>query len=213
MLLDSIRKLWVDLLARKITATLHSENFLSPNQSGFLRNKSTTTSTLQLITALEETAENSSSIFGSSWDFKKAFDSVIADIKRMALRRARFPQKDVDFLQLLDDDAPTIVRTPFALSIWKKSKYAGFLHYYRAFRTHGSFFFPRAGVGQGDVPSPHIWNLVMDILLRHLSTIVSTTQEYRSVPRTAFIQSLTLSTLMTSSVLVSPTSGFNPLPT
>ena len=93
---------------------------------------------------------------------------MIADIKRMALRRAHLPPKDVDFLHLLDDDAPTIVRTPFALSIWKKSKYAGFLHYYRAFRTHGSFFFPRAGVGQGDVPSPHIWNLVMDILLRAL---------------------------------------------
>ena len=66
-------------------------------------------------------------------------DLVYAD-DIISLSVSHFPQKDVDFLQLLDDDAPTIVRTPFALSFWKKSKYAGFLHYYRAFRTHGSFF-------------------------------------------------------------------------
>ena len=84
MLIESLRKLWLDLITRSITKILAKHQFLSTNQTGFTRNCSTTTSSLQLVTALEETAENSTSLFGSTWDIEKAFDSVLQDSLRIS---------------------------------------------------------------------------------------------------------------------------------
>jgi len=168
MLLECLRKLWVDLITRQITAALSKHGFLSTNQAGFVRNKSTTTSILHLVTALEETSENSTSLFGSSWDMKKAFDSVLKQITKLSLRRASIPPSEVNFLLALDHNAPTIVRTPYALTIWKRHGYSGFGPPTPNPKGPCHHFCAAAGLGQGDVGSPHFWNLVIDTLLRSL---------------------------------------------
>ena len=56
---------------------------------------------------------------GSSWDIRKAFDTLSKPIIRLAWLRQGVPVKVVDWLLALDDDASLVVRSDWALMLWE----------------------------------------------------------------------------------------------
>jgi len=56
--------------------SLQKHGVLSLNQHGYLPKRGTDTANLQLFNTLETAWDKQRSLYGCSWDVKKAFDSV-----------------------------------------------------------------------------------------------------------------------------------------
>ena len=160
MLIDVLRKLWTSLVVARLVSTLLRHQVLSPSHHAFLPRKGTDTANLQIINAIETAFNDRKSLYGSSWDIKRAFDSVSKPLIRLAWRRLGIPPDIAEWLVLLDLDSQTVVRTEFAYSRWLEGGIPGLT---------GLGFTPGKGTGQGDVCSPITWLAVFDILLTALS--------------------------------------------
>ena len=66
---------------------------------------------VQLINVLEEAKMPKKQLYGSSWDMKRAFDSVSKPLIHLAWRRLGVPESVAEWLVSIDEDSKTIVRS------------------------------------------------------------------------------------------------------
>jgi hypothetical protein len=169
MLTDTIRKVWVGVLVRKIQSHLESCGLLSMAQHGTLSNRGSEGALVQFRNILEEARESCTDAFLSSWDVVKAFDRLEKNIQIMCWSRVGVPMELAEYLIAMDDAGVAIVRTPYAEQVWEREGVEGF-------STVGAIgkadaFSPTVGTGQGNVDSPLIWTAFMDIVLCALAEL------------------------------------------
>ena len=91
MLMEVLRKLWTGLIVKRITTSLQKHGVLSLNQHGYLPKRGTDTANLQLLNTLETAWDEQRSLYGCSWDMKKAFDSVSKPLILLCWQRLGVP--------------------------------------------------------------------------------------------------------------------------
>ena len=69
---------------------------------------------MQVINGLEEAEECATNYYGTSWDKKRAFDSLSRNAARIALYRLGVPAEVCEMLVGFDNQGKTVVRTPKA---------------------------------------------------------------------------------------------------
>ena len=162
ILLEFLRKIWVDIVVSRITRARERYRVLAPAQHGFRPGRGTDSALLQFLNATEHAEETSTTLYTSSWDIRRAFDSVSHGGQ---LTPARGPPYGFP-LARLHGCRDTVIRTPWALATWQRQQYAGF----GAIPSleQPATFTPARGTPQGDVSSPHNWVSFFDIALRAL---------------------------------------------
>ena len=174
-LVDTLRKLWTKLIIQKIQgvwegvgiARTHlEEDHVNASQHGFRAHRGTDTALAQLVNALEQAEQSDSSIGISSFDIRRAFDSVSKSLIHLGWIRLGVPEDVVEWLQAMDEGAFTVVRSPFAMGIQKEEGIEGL---WKAIKNGNlSAFIAERGTAQGDVSSPATWMCIFDILLTML---------------------------------------------
>ena len=76
MLLEVTRKVWVGLLMRRIKDSWIGRGLLNESQHAFLEKKGCGTAIPIVMNCLETAREMRSDIFLTSWDMRRAFDSL-----------------------------------------------------------------------------------------------------------------------------------------
>ena len=167
-LLEIFRKLWTSILTHRIRGAWETHDMLDPSQHGFRAKHGTDSASLLLVDALEHAKETHSACLVSSWDIRRAFDSISKPALQMAWTRLGVPPEWASFLIQLDIDGTTTVRLPISQYAYDRTGTAG-LHRLQALGAADILFPATRGVPQGDVASPFGWNAVYDILLRALT--------------------------------------------
>jgi hypothetical protein len=164
-LLDSLRKTWERLILNTIQKTCMKHGSYQHNQH--CRPENGTDAALLTLRATLEKAQNTKEhIKITSWDMKKAFDSVSKPNLMMAWMRQGVPRDVAQWIVNLDTDGLTLIRTPIAKAEWKAN--------IRSFKRPKpnkhlpNSFSPTRGTAQGAVLSPENWNALFDTLLRAL---------------------------------------------
>ena len=85
---------------------------LDPSQHGFRANHGTDSASLLLVDALEQAKETHTECLVSSWDIRRAFDSISKPALQMAWIRLGVPPEWASVLIQLDIDGTTSVRLP-----------------------------------------------------------------------------------------------------
>ena len=93
---------------------LGKEGLLDNAQNAYRAGRETENALLQVMNDLEEAQECATNIIATSWDKKRAFDSLSRNAARIALYRLGVPAKVCEVLVGLDIDGKTVVRTPKA---------------------------------------------------------------------------------------------------
>ena len=99
MLLDVLRKIWTTLVMSSITSVLLKHKVLRATQHAFLPQRGTDSANIQVINTLETAFEEKRTLYGSSWDIRKAFDSVGKWLIRLAWRRLGVPAPLAEWLR------------------------------------------------------------------------------------------------------------------
>ena len=166
-LLETPRKILMGIIVNRITLIWERRGLLSDSQYGFRVKRSCEGPTLQVINAQEEAEESGTELHGSSWDIKRAFDSVPKAVLVMSWERLGVPSDVANYIVDLDRHCLTIPLTPHAQHIRQTQGLS-------AFNTNNSTtqtakgFFGATGTSQGDTPSPSNWTATYDIPLRAL---------------------------------------------
>ena len=166
MLLEVLRKIWVWIIVRKIIRCWETHQALTPSQHGFRRGHGTDSALLVHLNCIEHARRTNTPLFLSSWDIRRAFDSVSKEVMDASWRRLGVPAHTAYWIAHLDDHGPTAVRSPWALEAWRSAGYLGFGATTSA--TRPCTFIRDRGTPQGDVSSPHAWTAFFDIALRAL---------------------------------------------
>ena len=119
------------------------------------------------INCLEHAAHTNTPLFLSSWDIRRAFDSVSKEAMDASWRRLGVPAPMAHWIAHLDDNGPTAVRSPWALQAWREAGYQGLSR--DTSLTSPRTFVRERGTPQGDVSSPHAWTAFFEIALRALT--------------------------------------------
>ena len=106
----------------------------------------------------------SSPLFLSSWDIRRAFDSVSKEAMDASWRRLGVPAHTAHWMAHLDDNGPTAIRSPWALEAWQCAGRLGFGA--TPSTTLPCTFTRERGTPQGDVSSRTAF---FDIALRALA--------------------------------------------
>ena len=157
MLMEALRKVWGSIFVRRIQRKWKQSGALQSNQYGCVPGKGTDGAVCEFLNAAETAKERKTPILVTSWDIRRAFDSVAKPLVDIALRRLGIPKKLRDYIIKVDDGV-SVVRTPWALQCLEEGDMA------RGFKGE-------RGIGQGDVTSPLVWTALFDILLTALETI------------------------------------------
>ena len=165
MLVEVMRKIWVGLIMRKIAAFWEKWKLVDQSQHAYLRGKGTHTVLPQLLNCLEGARDFTTSIFLSSWDMKKAFDSVGRKFLLWCLIRLRIPKELASYMIGLDIGGKVFVKCPRNQEIAERGL--------AALDKEGYSFQTQKGIGQGDMPSPLFWVAVLDTLLSTLRSMPS----------------------------------------
>ena len=174
-LVDTFRKLWSKIIIRRIQMVWETagvarseqeDDHIQPSQHGFRAHRGTDTALSQLVNAMEQAEQMDTTIGISSFDIRRAFDSVSKGLIHLGWVRLGVPEDVVRWLQAMDEDALTIVRTPFALEIHNTAGLEGLWKAIREGTLAG--FMAERGTAQGDVTSPATWMCIFDILLTML---------------------------------------------
>ena len=152
------------MIIKRIMNVIEEQGVISESQHAFRRGRGRYTANLQLKKALETAWQRRTKLYGSSWDFKKAFDSVSKAVIRLARTRLGVPAEQIEWMVEFDMDARVAVRTLCMVNVWETQGLAGFN--YGAAGESPSTFNLKRGMGQGDINSPHTWVAVFNILLR-----------------------------------------------
>jgi hypothetical protein len=151
MLVEVLRKLFIKPIVRQIRDTCEKYEVFAGNQYGFRSKRGCDQAIVQLLNIMERAQEHKETVFLTTWDIKRAFDSVQRPISELVLRRIGVPAGVAKRLAYIDEQDKV---TP--LTGWSKQHEGA-----ASFRTE-------KGTGQGDTHSPLIWMALMDILLRAL---------------------------------------------
>ena len=76
MLVEVLRKLWVSLIIDKITRVWDQYDILAPAEHGFRPQRGNDTVLVKILNVLEQARESGAPVYSSSWDIKRAFDSI-----------------------------------------------------------------------------------------------------------------------------------------
>ena len=166
MLLEVLRKIWVWIIVRKIVRLWESHQILTPSQHGFRKGRGTDSALVVHLNCWEHARLTNTPLFLSSWDIRRAFDSVAKEAMDASWQRLGVPAATAHWIAHLDDHGPTAVRSPWALDAWRRKGYHGLGPGISPTRP-GTFTRER-GTPQGDVSSPHAWTAFFDIALRAL---------------------------------------------
>ena len=98
---------------------------LDPSQHGFRANHGTDSASLLLIDALEHAQETHTACLVSSWDIRRAFDSISKPALQMAWTRLGVPPEWASFLIQLDIEGLTSIRLPVSQFAHDKTGQAG----------------------------------------------------------------------------------------
>ena len=112
MLLEVLRKLWIWIHIRKIVCLWDTHLALNPNQHGFRRGHGTDSALIVHINCMEHARLSQTPLFMSSWDIRRAFDSVSKEAMDASWRRLGVPPSTAHWTAHLDDDGPTAIRSP-----------------------------------------------------------------------------------------------------
>jgi hypothetical protein len=148
MLIEILRKLWLRPMVNRIRSTWQEQGVLVATQYGFLSERSCAHAIMQLINVLEQAKYENRSLYFSTFDISKAFDTVQRPFAEMALRRLGVPKETAHAFAFIDEDDEILVLTPWAKQQAEATRFSSYI-----------------GCGQGDIQSPLIWTAVMDILL------------------------------------------------
>ena len=113
---------------------------------------------MELIAALETAKELRSDIYISSYNLKRAFDSVDRKLLLFAWIRLGIPLEVALYLVSMDVDAMMAVQSPLAVVTHNKYGIAGLEHFNLCFH-------PQQGTAQGGVDSSLIFAAFLDILV------------------------------------------------
>ena len=91
-LLETTRKIWLGILVGRIVVVWESDQVLAPGQYGFRQGRGCEGPTTQVLNALEEAEEVGTEIHGSSWDIRRAFDTISKPILQMSWQRLGVPE-------------------------------------------------------------------------------------------------------------------------
>ena len=83
-LLEIFRKFWTSILTHRIRHAWETHHLLDLSQHGFRANHGTDSASLLLIDALEQAKETYTACLVSSWDIRRAFDSISKPALQMA---------------------------------------------------------------------------------------------------------------------------------
>ena len=168
MLVEVLRKLWVGLIIDKISQTWDRHGILSPSQHGFRPKHGTDTALVEILNILEQAQESSTPVYSSSWDIKRAFDSISRPVMALAWNRLGVPLDVANWLAYMDEGGTIMIRTPSAMRHFGPST-----DFPTSPLPHCQSFSGGLGTPQGDVSSPAAWVAVFDILLRSLEATLS----------------------------------------
>jgi len=105
--------------------------------------KGTHTAIPIIINCMETAKDFATDLYLSSWDIRRAFDSLGPEYVIRALERMHIPREIAEYLVKLDDHGMVYVRTPHNMELREQGRLC-----------EGRGFKRDKGVGQGDVPSP-----------------------------------------------------------
>jgi hypothetical protein len=158
-LVEVLRKAWISIFVKRIQNKWEATRALENTQHGFRPKKGTDTAVAGMINTLETAQEYCSRVLLSSWDLKKAFDSVPKDILVWSWMRLGIPEELALYLVEMDFLGSTVVRTPLTATLNDTNGKLGIIE-------GGWQFSAELGAGQGDIPSPSNWNALFDMLLK-----------------------------------------------
>ena len=192
-LIETPRKLWIGIIVAKIVAVWEKQSILSNSQYGFRSHRGCHSAILQVVNALEEAEESGSEIHGSTWDIKRAFDSVSKPILIMSWERLGVPKEVAEYIVAMDINSTTVPMTPLALNTVLQSGYAG-LTSGPSTATKAQGFIAENGAAQGDTSSPSNWTASFDILLRALERWTRSHSTYVTLFRSSKLETRPLQT-------------------
>ena len=163
MLVEVMRKIWVGLIMEKIKRFWAKWGLIDENQHGFIGGKGTHTAMPHIINCMETAKDFRTDLYMSSWDMKRAFDSLGREFVIASLVRLHIPVGIAEYLTGLDSGGKVYIRSPENVELMKRS----------ALVEEGEGFETGKGVGQGDVPSPLLWVAAFDTLLTALGRVES----------------------------------------
>ena len=161
MLFEVLRKVWTGVIMEKIKIFWTKWGLMDERQHGFMGGKGTHTAIPILINSMETAKDFTTDMYLSSWDIKRAFDSLGMEFVLWALERMHIPKELAKYLVTIDKAGTTYVRTPWNEEINKRG----------CLRKEGIGFERGKGIGQGDVSSPLLWVAVFDMLLTALKEV------------------------------------------
>jgi hypothetical protein len=154
-LFEVLRKTWLGIISRRITAVWDKYSLLSSSQHGFRSRHGTETALLQFL-AMAESAGPEGAYFFTKWDIKRAFDSIAQKLKQLSLMRMGVTGKPLQTIMSLDEVGRAFPWTPYMMQKVSKtntSPQKRITHLIRNSSTMG--FRPQRGIGQGDTLSTY----------------------------------------------------------
>ena len=172
MLLEPLRKAWTGIFNLRFRKIRERHRILNESQHGFRPRRGCADALLQTHNLLESVNEMSDKLYLSTWDIRRAFDSISKDHILLAAKRAGCPDPDARWLADMDVGEKTIVRSPYLTGLDPKELRR------RVLADIKLSFSAVKGTPQGDVLSPDVWDMFFDILLTALE-LDSVQQEAR----------------------------------
>ena len=166
-LLETPRKILLGIIVGRITAIWEREGILSDSQYGFRPRRSCEGPTMQVLDAQEEAEESGTEIHGSSWDIRRAFDTVPKSVLVMSWERLGVPKEAAKYIVDLDRECLTVPLTPHAKYLQQTKGLSAFTTNPTS-ADNAQGFYGLTGCAQGDTPSPSNWTATFDIPLRAL---------------------------------------------
>ena len=120
--------------------------------------RGTETGVLEFAATLETAKELRTEVFISSWDLRRAFDSVDRRLLVFSWERLGVPSQLAQYLVDMDKDSKMVVNTSFASVIHQLLGKKGLT-------DHNAAFSPGRGTAQGGVDSTAAYSAFTDILL------------------------------------------------
>ena len=165
------RKLWMGYFIKQLTKKIHEHRLLRDSQNGGLKERGTDSASILLINALESARELMVQILVSSWDKKRAFDSMSKNLAKFSLIRLGVPREIADYIVDHDLEGPAIIRGGYTKKILAQMKQRAAVEGRSYSKLSGrvaamlQYLHTERGCGQGDVPSTIVWAATFDILL------------------------------------------------